>query len=225
MQEKLNESTQGEMVSKFFSVQSFLIISLLFNRSDYEIYTGIRQDILEKEGIELYSDSYEGYLFYCPKRKLFSSNGLFDHDLASSATTSSSSPKRKLKVKSLKKFSSLTAPSGPAPSNVLDDSQFYPNFWANLSWRDHLISGLAVQEQLEEEKKIITSTTSKARKNKEILMQEKNELDGKFRYCLDNLPSKSNNSIIDPIKSSQYKRSIEIFSDENEKSQVSDDIL
>ncbi len=82
-----------------------------------------------------------------------------------------------------------------------------------------------MQEQLEEEKKIITSTTSKARKNREILTREKNELDGKFRYCLDNLPSKSSNSIIDPIKSSKYKRSIETFSDENEKSQVSHPIL
>jgi hypothetical protein len=49
------------------------------DRSDYEVRTCVNQSILEQKGIELLVDEYGGYLYYCPMRGVYSSNGVFDH--------------------------------------------------------------------------------------------------------------------------------------------------
>lgn len=40
--------------------------------------TSIDQRIMEQRGIELLVDDHGGYLYYCPLRKAYSSNGVFD---------------------------------------------------------------------------------------------------------------------------------------------------
>jgi hypothetical protein len=99
--------------------------------SDYQVYTNVSQKSMESDGIEFYSDQYQGYLFYCPKRKLFSSNGIFDssvtdHKKRSLLLEKFLSEEQKVRISSKKK----------TVQNDFKESNTFTNFWANKQFKD-----------------------------------------------------------------------------------------
>jgi hypothetical protein len=92
----------------------------------------LSQEHLERNGIELYSDPLGGYLFYCPKRKSFSSNGIFDfEDDCFLSSTVSTVNKKNNQV--LGRFLPENL------SNHLHSGSVHPNMWNNVNFTEKLL--------------------------------------------------------------------------------------
>jgi hypothetical protein len=91
----------------------------------------VSQECLEREGIELYSDPFGGYLFYCPKRNSFSSNGIFDFEENSFLSASGATTKRKKMNEVLDRFVTND-------SRSTRESPSHPNMWNNANFTEKL---------------------------------------------------------------------------------------